>query len=247
MISIQDVSASYYNEAILRNISMEVEEFSILAVIGPLNSGKSTFLKLFNRLDEVKKGFKITGKLLMDDENIFEQDIYEIRRKAGLIFSKPYLLPGTVFENLVFGLRIQKIADEAILKNKVLEVLEYYQLSEYFHGLMSEQPGKLSIFKQQLVALARVLVLNPDILLFDKPTLYFPEIASGRFESIIYSLKKRHTIILNPSNLVQARALSNHIVFIYNGNMIEYNNTNTFFTQPKMELTANYIRGRFDI
>lgn len=247
MISVKDVSAYYYNDHILRNINIDIEEFSIVAVIGPTNSGKSTFLKLFNRLDEIKKGFKVTGKLLIDDENIFEQKVNDVRRSSGFVFSEPYLFPGTVFENLIFGLKIQNVNDEKILKNKIEEVLAHYNLAEYFAGLMNENPKKLSLFKQQLMSLVRVLVLNPDILLFNKSTIHLSETATSRFEAIIYSLKKRHTIIINASNLGQARRISDFTAFIYNGNIIEYNSTNTFFTKPKRELTANYIRGRFDL
>ncbi len=247
MISVKDVSAYYYNEHILRNINIDIEEFSILAVIGPTNSGKSTFLKLFNRLDEIKQGFKVKGKLLINDQNIFEQKVIDVRRTSGLVFSKPYILPGTVFENLIFGLRIQKVNEEETLKYKLNEVLEHYKLTEYFAGIMDENPMNLSVFKQQLITLVRILVLNPDIILFNKPTIRLSEIAANRFEAIIYNLKIRHTIIINPSNLGQARRISDYTAFIYNGNIVEYNQTNTFFTQPKMELTANYIRGRFDL
>ena len=247
MISVKDVSAYYYNDHILRNINIDIEEFSILAVIGPVNSGKSTFLKLFNRLDEIKQGFKVSGKLLIDEENIFEQKVADIRRSSGFVFSKPYLFPGTVFENLIFGLKIQKIKDEEILKNKLDEVLEHYSLTEYFAGIMNENPVKLSMFKQQLITLVRILVLNPDIILFNKSTKHLSETATNRFEAIIYSLKKRHTIIINSVNLGQARRISDYTAFIYNGSIVEYNSTNTFFTQPERELTANYIRGRFDL
>ena len=247
MISVKDVSAYNYNEQILRNINIDIEDFSILAVIGPANSGKSTFLKLFNRLDEIKRGFKVTGELLIEDENIFKQKVINLRRKVGIVFSKPYVLPGTVFENLVFGLRIQQIQEEEVLEKKVNEVLEHYNLTEYFTGIMNEDPMKLSKFKQQLISLVRILVLNPEIILFNKSTKPLSEIAANQFEAIIYSLKRRHTVILNPTNLGQARRISDYTAFIYNGNIIEYSPTNKFFTQPETELTANYIRGKFDL
>jgi phosphate transport system ATP-binding protein len=247
MISVKNISVYYYNDHILRNINIDIEEFSILAVIGPANSGKSTFLKLFNRLDEIKQGFRVSGALLIDEENLFKQKVVDVRRRSGFVFSKPQILPGTVFENLVFGLRIQKIKDEEILKNKLNEVLRHYELTEYFMGIMDENPSQLSMFKQQLISLVRVLVLNPDIILFNKPTKHLSEIATSRIEAIIYNLKKRHTIIINASNLGQARRISNYTAFIYNGNIIEHNSTNTFFTKPERELTANYIRGRFDL
>lgn len=245
MISVKEVSVYYNTTQVLRNISIDIPEFSMLAVIGPEKSGKTTFLKLFNRLNEVKTGYKITGDISIYDENIFDKKIDRTRRKTGIVFSKPYALPGSVYDNLAFGLLIQNQTNGENIRTKIKEVLIYYKLWAYFEDILQEPAENLSKFKLQLLSLARILMLNPEILLFDQPTKNLSEMAGRKLEAIMFDLKKRHTIILEATNMQQAR-LSDNTAFFHNGCLIEHSPTARLFTQPKAEITENYIRGKLD-
>jgi len=225
---------------------MSIEENTLIAILGPSNTEKKTFLKLFNRLNETQPGYKQTGSLMFHNKKLKDIDINLLRRKVGFVFSQPVALHGSIFDNLIFGLQILKISDQNILLTKVKEVLSMYKLWDYFKNDLDVSAQKLKPFKLQILALARVLVLNPEIILMEQPTKFLSELASRRFETIILGLKKNHTIIIDTENIQQARRMSDYTAFIYNGKIIEYDTTQKIFTYPTHELTENYIRGKFE-
>jgi phosphate transport system ATP-binding protein len=245
-IILEKISSYYYNEPILRDINLTIADYTITAIVGPKGSGKATFLRLFNRLNETQQGFRRKGNILIDDESIYSKDIHDLRRKIGIIFSKPTALTGSVLDNLSFSLRIQNIKDKALIFKKIKDTLQTFDLWEYFEDDLKTPAKKLSNFRLQILGLARVLIANPEILLFDQPTRELSEMAARRFEGIIYSLKQHFTIILNPSSMPQAQRLSDTTAFLYNGNLIEYDETTKIFTKPAQQLTENYIRGKLD-
>lgn len=245
-IVLKNVSTYFYSEQILKNVSLEIKENIILSVLGPNTEDKNSFLKLFNRLDETQRGYRLSGEILLHDVNIKNINAQVLRRKVGIVFSKPIVLPGTVRDNLAFGLNIQNINNENILTQKITEVLKFHKLWTYFEDDLNTEARILGSFKTQLLALARVLILNPEIILFQQPTIFLSEISARRFETIITELKKSYTIIISTSNIQKARRISDYTAFIYNGQLIEFNTTQTIFTYPKKELTENYIRGKFE-
>ena len=246
-IILENISAYFYNELMLSNISLELKQGEIIALVGPYNSGKSTFLKLFNRLDEIQKGFRVEGNILLENESIYDLDIYELRRNVGIIFSKPAALPGSVYDNLTFGLTIQKVKDKELIFQKIKDVLERFDLWDELKDDLEASAQKLSNLKLQILSIARVLVLNPTILLFEDPTKNLTELAARKLEAIIMSLKQQHTIIIKVTNTRQARRLSDSTIFLYNGNLIEFDRTPKLFTKPAKELTENFVRGRLDL
>ncbi|MGB0984146.1 MAG: phosphate ABC transporter ATP-binding protein, partial [Saprospiraceae bacterium] len=209
-------------------------------------SGKATFLRLFNRLNETQQGFRKEGNILIDGESIYKEDIHDLRRRIGIVFSKPTALTGTVLDNLSFGLKIQNVKDKTLIFKKIKNTLLNFELWDYFEDDLKTPAKKLSSFRLQLLSLARVLIADPEIILFDQPTKELSEMPTRRFEGIIYSLKQYYTIILNPSSMPQAQRLSDTTAFLYNGNLIEYDNTTKIFTKPAQQLTENYIRGKLD-
>ena len=245
-IIIEKISSFSYNEPILRDINLTIAEHTITAIVGPKGSGKATFLRLFNRLNETQQGFRKEGNILIDGESIYKEDIHDLRRRIGIVFSKPTALTGTVLDNLSFGLKIQNVKDKTLIFKKIKNTLLNFELWDYFEDDLKTPAKKLSSFRLQLLSLARVLIADPEIILFDQPTKELSEMPTRRFEGIIYSLKQYYTIILNPSSMPQAQRLSDTTAFLYNGNLIEYDNTTKIFTKPAQQLTENYIRGKLD-
>ena len=245
-IILENVSSFSYNEPILRDINLTINEHTITAIVGPKNSGKATLLRLFNRLNETQQGFRKEGNILIDGESIYKEDIHDLRRRIGIVFSKPTALTGTVLDNLSFGLKIQNVKDKTLIFKKIKNTLLNFELWDYFEDDLKTPAKKLSSFRLQLLSLARVLIADPEIILFDQPTKELSEMPTRRFEGIIYSLKQYYTIILNPSSMPQAQRLSDTTAFLYNGNLIEYDNTTKIFTKPAQQLTENYIRGKLD-
>lgn len=246
-LSAHDVSVYYYSEQILRDINIEIEPHTITAITGPSNAGKTTFLKLFNRLNETQRGYRVEGELKLEGEPLMSVPISDLRRRCGYLFPQPYALPGTVLDNLAFGIQIQGVSDDAIIRKKARQVLEDFNLWVYFRDDLNTSARKLSPFKSQLLALARILMLNPEVLLMEQPTKHLSEMSARKLEAIIVQLKKRHTIIIDSTTTVQAQRISDKAAFFYNGNLIEYSPTHTFFTQPQYELTENFIRGKFEL
>lgn len=245
-IILEKISSFSYNEPILRDINLTIEEHTITAIVGPKGSGKATFLRLFNRLNETQQGFRREGNILIDNESIYDEDIHDLRRRIGIVFSKPTALTGSVLDNLSFGLRIQNVKDKSLIFKKIKDTLQVFELWEYFEEDLKTPAKKLSNFRLQILGLARVLIAGPEIILFDQPTRKLSEMSARRFEGILFGLKKHYTIIFNPSSMAQAQRLSDTTVFLYNGNLIEYDDTTQIFTKPAQQLTENYIRGKLD-
>lgn len=246
-LSAQNVSVFYYSEQILRDITIDIEPHTITAITGPSNAGKTTFLKLFNRLNETQRGYRVEGQLALEGDDLLGMPISDLRRRCGYLFPQPYALPGTVLDNLAFGIQIQGVHDEAIIRKKAREVLDDFGLWLYFRDDLDTVARKLTPFKAQLLALARILMLNPEVLLMEQPTKHLSEMSARKLEAIIIQLKKRHTILIDSTTTVQAQRISDRAAFFYNGSLIEHRPTREFFTQPQYELTENFIRGKFEL
>lgn len=246
-LSAQHVSVFYYSEQILRDISIEIEPHTITAITGPSNAGKTTFLKLFNRLNETQRGYRVEGNLMLEGDDLTAIPLGDLRRRCGYLFPQPYALPGTVLDNLAFGLQIQGVQEETAIRQKAMEMLENFGLWVYFRDDLHTVARKLTPFKSQLLALARILMLDPEVLLMEQPTKHLSEMSARKLEAIIIQLKKRHTILIDSTTTVQAQRISDRAAFFYNGSLIEYSPTREFFTQPQYELTENFIRGKFEL
>ena len=191
--------------------------------------------------------FKLNGDILIDDKNIYEKDVFvdELRKNVGMVFQKPNPFPKSIFENVAYGLKIQGIKDKEFINTRVKDALKQAALWEEVKDDLNKSALALSGGQQQRVCIARALAVEPSIILMDEPTSALDPIATAKVEKLIHTLKEKYTIIIVTHNMQQAARISDYTAFFYMGDLIEFDKTNTIFTNPKMERTENYITGRF--
>ena len=238
----------YYNDfQALKGITMEFMPNTVTALIGPSGCGKSTYLRLFNRMNDLIDGVKITGTIMVDGQDIYEKrtNIDELRKKVGMVFQKPNPFPKSIFENVAYGLRVNGINDKKYIAEKVEQSLVQSALWEEVKDKLKKSAFELSGGQQQRLCIARALAIEPSILLMDEPASALDPISTAKIEELIYELKKQYTIIIVTHNMQQAGRVSDHTAFFYIGELIEYGETKTIFTNPQNIKTQNYITGRF--
>jgi len=243
----KNVSVFYDNFQALNNINMSFKENAVTALIGPSGCGKSTYLRLFNRMNDYIDSFKLEGEILIDNKNIYNKNIIveDLRKNIGMVFQKPNPFPKSIFENVAYGLRIQGIKNNAILRIKVRKALQQAALWDEVKNDLNKSALTLSGGQQQRLCIARTLAVEPSIVLMDEPTSALDPIATAKVEKLIYELKKEYTIIIVTHNMQQAKRISDYTAFFYMGDLIEYNKTEHIFTNPTHDRTQNYITGRF--
>jgi phosphate transport system ATP-binding protein len=238
----------YYDTAhVIKNVSIAMEPNSVTAFIGPSGCGKSTFLRLLNRMNDYIDGFRMTGSILIDGRDIYERKIHveELRKNVGMVFQKPNPFPKSIYENVIYGLRIQGINKKSVLDEAVETSLRSAAIWDEVKDNLSKSALSLSGGQQQRICIARTLAVSPSIILMDEPASALDPISSAKIEELIYELKKDYTIIIVTHNMQQAGRVSDKVAFFYLGELIEYARTKELFINPKMELTQNYITGRF--
>ncbi len=246
-IDVKNVNVYYDSFEALRDINMKINPNTITAFIGPSGCGKSTFLRLFNRMNDYIDGFKMSGKISINYENIYKKKVIveELRKQVGMVFQKPNPFPSSIFENVSYGLKIQGIKDKNIIAKKVEKALKQADLWEEVKDDLKKSALSLSGGQQQRVCIARTLAVEPSILLMDEPTSALDPISTAKIEDLLFSLKKKYTVIIVTHNMQQASRISDYTAFFYMGNLIEYDKTKKIFTNPKEKQTENYITGRF--
>jgi len=238
----------YYGQShVIKDVSLEVPANSVTAFIGPSGCGKSTFLRLFNRMNDYIDGFKMTGSILIGGSDIYDPKvkIEELRKKVGMVFQKPNPFPKSIYENVVYGLKIQGIKDKKILDEAVERSLIQVALWDEVKDDLKKSAYALSGGQQQRLCIARTLAVGPDVLLMDEPTSALDPISTSKLEMLIQDLKKNFTIIIVTHNMQQAGRISDQTAFFYLGELVEINQTRALFTNPQSERTQNYITGRF--
>jgi phosphate transport system ATP-binding protein len=244
-ISVQNLNVYYGSERALKNISVEIPDKKITAIIGPSGCGKTTLLKSFNRLVDVPEEVRVNGKVFVDGENIFDPkaEVTHIRKKMGLLSQRPYPLPMSIYDNVAYGPRIHGIKN----KQKLDQIVEHYLKQT---GLWSEvknrlhsPAAKLSLGQQQRLCLARGLAVEPEIILGDEPTSALDPKSSQRIEECFLELKKNYTIVIVTHILRQAKRLADYVIFLYLGELIEHGPAEKIFESPKEEMTKEYIKG----
>lgn len=244
-ISVKNLSVFYGRETALKNISVDIPDKKITAIIGPSGCGKTTLLKSFNRLTDSIDGIKVSGEILVDGENIFSPgvDVTRIRKKMGLLSQRPYPLPMSIYDNVAYGPRIHGVKD----KKKLNEIVEHYLdesgLWDEVKDRLHEPASKLSIGQQQRLCLARGLAVEPEIILGDEPTSALDPKSSRRIETRFLELKKEYTIVIVTHILRQAKRLADYVIFLYLGELIEHGPAEDIFENPKEEMTKEYIKG----
>jgi len=242
-------SLNVYNkkEHILKNLSIDVDANRILGIIGPAGSGKTTFLRTLNRTNELETGFTLDGEILMDGKNIYAPgyDPVELRQKVGIVFAMPVPLPMSIYENVVYGPRISGETNKARLDELVERSLTDAFLWDEVKDRLKLSGLRLSGGQQQRLCLARVLAMEPEVILLDEPCSGLDPISTAKIEDALTVLKKDYTIILVTNNVKQASRVSDKTAFFLLGDLVEVGDTRKIFTSPLKKETDDYISGRF--
>ena len=243
----KNVNVFYGTNHVIKDVQLSIHPNTVTAFIGPSGCGKSTFLRLLNRMNDYIDGFKMTGEILLDNRDIYDKDVRveELGKNVGMVFQKPNPFPKTIYENVVYGLRIHGKTSKADLDVIVEESLKDVALWDEVKDKLHQSALALSGGQQQRLCIARALAIEPTIILMDEPASALDPISSGKIEDLIYELKKKYTIIIVTHNMQQAGRVSDRTAFFYLGELVEYNNTKKIFTNPEKPLTQNYITGRF--
>lgn len=236
----------YGEKHALKDISIGIEPNTITAFIGPSGCGKSTLLRCFNRMNDLIENTKIEGAYLIEKENIYKDlDIYELRKRVGMVFQKPNPFPKTIFENVAFGLKINGEKSKSVIEGKVEQSLKNAALWDEVKENLNKSALSLSGGQQQRLCIARTLAVEPQVVLMDEPASALDPISTAKIEDLIYELKKTITIVIVTHNMQQAARISDKTAFFYLGELVEFNDTRIIFTNPQQERTQNYITGRF--
>ncbi len=241
------VNVYYGEQQVITNVNLQIREKTVTAFIGPSGCGKSTFLRLFNRMNDYIESFHLKGQVFIDETDIYTNDIRveDLRKNVGMVFQKPNPFPKSIYENVVYGLRIQGIRDKKIL----MEAAEESLISAALWDEVKDQLNKLALTlsggQQQRLCIARALAVKPTVLLMDEPASALDPTATAKIEELIYTLKQDYTIVIVTHNMQQAGRVSDKTAFFYMGELIEFEKTDEIFINPKHNLTERYITGRF--
>ena len=245
-ISVRDLSVWYGQHQVLKDITLDIPDKKITAIIGPSGCGKTTLLKSFNRLINLQDGVKVSGQVLVDGENIYDPkvEVTHLRKKMGLLFQKPQVLPMSIYDNVAYGPRIHGIKDKKTLDEIVGRHLKESSLWSEVKDRLHAPASRLSIGQQQRLCLARGLAVEPEIILGDEPTSALDPVSAERIEQRFIELKNRYTIVLVTHILRQAKRLADHVIFLYLGELIEQGPAEAVLNDPQDERTKSYISGK---
>ncbi len=244
-ISVQNLNVYYGKQHALKNITFDIPDKKIIVIIGPSGCGKTTLLKSFNRLIDSVDGVKVSGKVLVDGENIFDPkaEVTHIRKKMGLLSQNPSPLPMSIYDNVAYGPRIHGLKNKKELNSIVEHYLKESGLWEEVKDRLHTPASKISVGQQQRLCLARGLAVEPGIILADEPTSALDPKSSRRIEESFLKLKEKYTIIIVTHILRQAKRLADHVAFLYLGDLIEHGPAVDVFENPQEEMTKEYIKG----
>jgi phosphate transport system ATP-binding protein len=247
-IDVEHLSFYYGAKQALEDISIKIQPNVVTAFIGPSGCGKSTFLRTLNRMNDIIPGARVDGRVSIDGEDIYgpNVDVVAVRRKIGMVFQKSNPFPKSIFENVAYGIRINKMmSSRSELAGRVEESLKQSALWDEVKDRLHESALALSGGQQQRLCIARALAVKPDILLMDEPASALDPIATQRIEELIYHLKANYTIVIVTHNMQQAARVSDFTAFFWLGRLVEYESTDKMFTAPSEKLTEDYLTGRF--
>jgi len=229
----------------VNNLSIKIHANEILSIIGPANSGKTTFLRMLNRLNELESNFKMTGIVKIDRRDITKMDVELLRKKIGMVFALPLPLPLSIFDNVAYGARMHGIKNKKKLNEIVEQSLQKAYLWEEVKDRLATSAFKLSGGQQQRLCIARTLAVEPEVILFDEPCSGLDPISTAKVEEAMLKLKKDYTIVLVTNNVKQAARVGDRTAFFLSGELIEVDNTDKMFTAPADKRTDDYISGKF--
>lgn len=246
-VNVYDLNLFYGDKQALKDITMMIPEKKVTAFIGPSGCGKSTLLRCFNRMNDLIDSVRTSGEIRIGDEDIFAKtvNVAELRRKVGMVFQKPNPFPKSIYENVAYGLRIQGINRRETLDAVVEKALKDAALWDEVKDRLDDNALGLSGGQAQRLVIARAIAIEPEILLLDEPCSALDPISTLKVEELIYELKANYTIVIVTHNMQQAARVSDYTAYMYLGEMIEFNDTNTLFTNPGEKMTEDYITGRY--
>jgi phosphate transport system ATP-binding protein len=246
-IELENVNFYYGAVRALQDITLGIGEHRVTAFIGPSGCGKSTLLRCLNRMNDLIDNARLEGQVLVNGKDIYAPgtDVIQVRRRIGMVFQKSNPFPKSIYDNVVYGLRITGVRDKARLDEACEKSLRAAALWDEVKDRLKESGLSLSGGQQQRLCIARAIAVDPEILLMDEPSSALDPIAAVKIEELIYSLKDRYTIVIVTHNLQQAARVSDKTAFFWLGRMVEYGNTSVMFTNPHQKLTEDYITGRF--
>ena len=246
-MDIKNVDLFYGDKQALFDVSMVIPEKRVTAFIGPSGCGKSTLLRCLNRMNDLVDSCRVEGKILLNDQNIYDKgvNVADLRRNVGMVFQKPNPFPKSIYENVAYGLRLQGINNKSTLDDVVEWALKGAALWNEVKDRLEDSAFGLSGGQQQRLVIARAIAVQPEVLLLDEPASALDPISTLKIEELIYELKSTYTIAIVTHNMQQAARVSDYTAFMYLGELIEFDATNTLFTNPKEKKTEDYITGRY--
>lgn len=246
IIVTKNLNLHYGNVQALKNINLDIKEKSVTALIGPSGCGKSTFLRTLNRMNDLIDSVKVEGDVLYEGENIYKDyDVIELRKKIGMVFQRPNPFPMSIYDNIAYGPRIHGIKNKNTLDEIVEKSLKGAALWDEAKDRLKKNALGLSGGQQQRLCIARVLAVEPEVLLMDEPTSALDPISTAKIEELMDELKKKYTVIIVTHNMQQAGRISDDTAFFLSGEVIEKNKTEEIFYKPSDKRTEDYITGRF--
>lgn len=246
-LEVKDLNLYYGPDKALKNISLKIPEKKVTAFIGPSGCGKSTLLRCFNRMNDLVDNCRIEGEILLDGSDIYAPgvDVAELRRQVGMVFQKPNPFPKSIYENVAYGLRLQGVKSKRVLDTVVENSLRGAALWDEVKDRLHDNAFGLSGGQQQRLVIARAIAIEPEVILLDEPASALDPISTLKIEELIYELKDKYTIVIVTHNMQQAARVSDYTAFMYMGDLIEYGDTDTLFTNPSKKKTEDYITGRY--
>ena len=245
VFKVTNLNLFYAEKHALKDINIDIYKNTITAFIGPSGCGKSTLLRCFDRMNDLIDNCKITGDILYNNTNIKNINAIELRTSVGMVFQNPNPFPMSIFDNIAYGPKCQGIKNKATLNKIVVDALKKAALYEEVKNRLKDSALSLSGGQQQRLCIARAIAMNPDVILMDEPTSALDPIATLKIEELIETLKKDYTIIIVTHNMQQATRISDYTAFFMLGEIVEYDQTEKLFRNPKNKKTEDYITGRF--
>ncbi|SEO69579.1 phosphate ABC transporter ATP-binding protein, PhoT family [Aquisalimonas asiatica] len=245
-IEVENLNLWYGDDQALKNINMQLPRERVTAFIGPSGCGKSTLLRCMNRMNDLVDNCRLDGQIRIDGHDIHDKsmDIPELRRRVGMVFQKPNPFPKSIYENVAYGLRLQGVKKRRILDDVVEKSLRQAALWDEVKDRLHENAFGLSGGQQQRLVIARAVAIEPEVLLLDEPASALDPLATLKIEELMFDLKKHYTIVIVTHNMQQAARVSDYTAYLYLGEVMEFNDTDTLFTNPSRKETEDYITGR---
>jgi len=246
-LRVDSLDLYYRDKQALKDVNLVIPEKRVTAFIGPSGCGKSTLLRCFNRMNDLVDGVRIEGSITLDGRNIYARDVNvaDLRRRVGMVFQRPNPFPKSIYENVAYGLRLLGVRSRRTLDKAVEKSLKAAALWDEVKDRLHESAMGLSGGQQQRLVIARAIAIEPEVLLLDEPASALDPISTLKIEELVFDLKTEYTIVIVTHNMQQAARVSDNTAFMFLGEMIEFGETSTLFTNPKQKQTEDYITGRY--